>query len=146
MKKRKRKEVEADTATKAACMVGIGPVNRELEKEMRKDRIDIEKSKLRLVRDFLTNRLKYKEDELNDFNIMETRLSSKDDGIINIALEDPEQAKELFIRKAEVMDDQIIVRQYIPPGFYCRYMAINKKCTEARSEDSTLKTQLRFGR
>ena len=43
-------------------------------------------------------------------------------------------------------NDNLVIRQYIPPGFYKRYIEINKKCTEARANDSTLKTQLRFGK
>ena len=44
------------------------------------------------------------------------------------------------------MNDNIIVRQYIPPGFYNRFMHMNRMCYEARAEDQSLKTQLRFGK
>ena len=71
----------------------------------------------------------------------------KDEGeIMYMALNDLEMVKELHIRKAESMNDDITVINYIPPQIYNRYMKLNKICAERRYVDKELKTQIRFGK
>ena len=63
-----------------------------------------------------------------------------------MALDDLDMVKELHIRKAESMNDDITVINYIPPQIYNRYMRLNKICAERRYVDKNLKTQIRFGK
>ena len=142
--RKKKKELERQTAEKASCMVAMGPMNKTLEDECRDKKMNIEKTKIKLVHDFMINKLEFQLEDMDDFNIMETRIGNE--GIINVAFECQEQAKEVYIRKSEIMDDDIIVRQYIPPGYYDKFMHLNNMCKEARSRNPDLKTQLRFGK
>ena len=60
-------------------------------------------------------------------------------------MEDQDQIKEIYMRKAELRNDEITVRTYIPPNYYNRFTYLNQICKEAGGKDNTLKTQLRFG-
>ena len=53
--------------------------------------------------------------------------------------------RDIYQRKAECKNDDTTVRNYIPPHFYERFTALNKICGLRRTEDPTLKTQIRFG-
>ena len=77
--------------------------------------------------------------------VAETRISTKGDDILNVALADTADAKELYIRRAESRNDNLTVRCYIPPNFHDRFMSLNRICMEKRKEDPNLRTQLRFG-
>ena len=144
--RRKRKELQEDTAMRASCMVGLGPMDSYMMEDHRRRKMPIERSKIILAKNFLKYKLGMEDDETDDLEIMETKLSNKDERIINVAFKTPEQAKEVFIRKAEIGDDDIIVRKYIPPGFYERFKFLNGLCAGRRGEDPALKTQLRFGK
>ena len=144
--KRKRKEMECLTSTKASCMIGIGPINETLMEELRVDRVSFEDAKMIVARDFLENRLEFDRVDVDEMRIMETKLSSKDDGILYLAMKTQDHCKEIHIRRTEIQDDTIIVRNYIPPNMYKRFMHLQSICRDARSEDAELKTQLRFGR
>ena len=52
--------------------------------------------------------------------------------------------REIYKRKAEVQNDDIIVKPFIPPQYFARYTALNWLCKERRESDPKLKTQLRF--
>ena len=52
---------------------------------------------------------------------------------------------EIHFRKAASRDDDIVMRDYIPPQLHARYMAIAGKASECRASDKKLKTQLRWG-
>ena len=73
-------------------------------------------------------------------------MSTKGDDILNVALGTEDEVREIYARKAESRNENLIVRNYIPPNFYSRYMYLNNVCSEKRNEDSNLKTQLRLGR
>ena len=143
---KKKKELEVLTARKASNMVGLGPIDLEEIERDRRNRVPFEESKLRIVKQILADRLDYDELELEELEIKETRLNPKGDGVIYMALGDQEQVKDIHKRKAEMQDDELIVRMYIPPNYYERFAHLNRVCKERREEDDTLKTQLRFGR
>ena len=42
-------------------------------------------------------------------------------------------------------NNELTIRDYIPPMYYERYMAISRKATETRANDRLIKTQLRWG-
>ena len=77
-------------------------------------------------------------------DIKDTKRSPKDD-VIYFALEEAEQIKEIHYRKAASGNNDLIIRDYVPPQLYARYMAIRTKANELRAADPTLKTQMRWG-
>ena len=58
---------------------------------------------------------------------------------------DIEDINEIHIRMSECRNPALNMRNFIPPRFYDRFMALNKTCTEARRNDPNLKTQIWFG-
>ena len=89
--RRKKKELEILNSTKASCMVGIGPFNDELMDDLRCRRVNFEEAEVIVAKDFLKNRLNFENFELDKINIMETKLSTKKDDIIYLALESQDQ-------------------------------------------------------
>ena len=83
---------------------------------------------------------------MDSLQIQETRLSKRGEDIINVAFASEDEVKDLFMRKAEMKDESVTLRNYIPPNFHERVMYLNAVCAEKRSNEPNLKTQLRFGR
>ena len=143
--KKKRKETVRMTALKASHMIGIGPVNRKLLEARRKEGETYERAKEMAVKDLLSEQLEYEYDELIELSLEETRFATNGDNMIYMAMSNIEHVKEIHVRKAELRNDIIQVRNYIPPNFYSRYTFLNKICKDKRTEDTDIKTQLRFG-
>ena len=95
---------------KAAHMASIGPITMQSVKFFQRNDTSFEEAKILAVQEFLQYKLEYTEEE-----IRETRLSTKGDGIINIAMAMEEMIRDLYIHKAECGDDKVVVRSYIPP-------------------------------
>ena len=142
----KKKNLKHDCAARAANMLSVGPVSMDSVMYFRQKGQDFEEAKVSAFKEFCEYNLNYSLEELNNLKVAETRISTKGDDIINVAMANEDDAKELFVRRAESKNDNITVRCYIPPNFHERFMALNKICTEKRRDDSNLKTQLRFGR
>ena len=98
------------------------------------------------LKELLRKNLGYNEMELEELSVRETKFTTKGDDVLNVAFENLEDVKELHVRKAESRNDDIMLRNFIPPNFFDRYMALNVLCTERRARDGNLKTQLRFGK
>ena len=143
--RRKRRELETLMATKAGNIIGIGPVDRNLMEEQRKKGINFERSKILAVREVLQRELRYENNELDELTIRETKHSTKGEDLIYVALAANDQIKEMHIR-AELMNDNVIIQNYILPNFYERFAHLNRVCQEKRSLDKSLKNQLRFGK
>ena len=62
--------------------------------------------------------------------IAETKLATRGEDVINVTMVNHDHLKELHIRRAESQNDEVIIRKYIPPNFYERYMYLNKICNE----------------
>ena len=142
---KRKEELKSECASRAACMAGIGPISLKSIEFFRNKKVNFEEAKVLAVKEFLKYNLDYEEEELNELNIMETRLSTKGEDVIYVAMSSEEEIKELYIRKAEAQNEDILVRSYVPPNYYDRFMHLSRVCTEKRSLDKTLKTQLRFG-
>ena len=142
---KKPANMKQDCSSRATTMASIGPISAQSVNFFRSRDVNFKQAKILAVKEFLTCYLNYEEDELSELEIMETRMSTHED-IINVALAEEDQIRELYIRKAELRREDITIRSYIPPNFYERYMALNKICTEKRAAEGDLKTQLRFGR
>ena len=106
----------------------------------------MDKAKIMIVKDFLASQLAYEPDKLEKIQIKETRMATKGENIIYVALEEQSEVKEVYLRKAELKNDEVTVCNYIPPNFYSRFTYLNTVCREMREQDKSLKTQLRFGK
>ena len=128
-------------------MIGIGPISRRYIEECENDTNDYKEAKVRAVKEFLEKQLKYDERELKEIKIEDTKVSASKDEIVYVVLKDIEDIKNIHRRKAECQNDNVSLRNFIPPPqFHARYLAINKVSAERRAEDDALKTQLRFGK
>ena len=132
--RRMRKEKEARLATKAAGMAGVGPIRMDDVLELVAQGLDFEKAKVTTFKNFLRDRLGYINEELDTLSLVETKFATKGDNVLNIAMSNQEHIRELHVRRAECQDDSITVRNFIPPNYYDRYMALNKDmCREEGS-------------
>ena len=143
--RKKRKETERMTALKASHMIGVGPVDRKLLDKRRKEGMSYIVAKELAVKDLLAEQLEYNTEELTELSLEETRFATNGDNMVYLAMSNMEQIKEIHVRKAELRNDTIQVRNYIPPNYYNRYTYLNKICKDKRTEDPDIKTQLRFG-
>ena len=65
--------------------------------------------------------------------------------ILYIALKNEEHAREIHYRRAVSGNDDLQVRDYMPPQLHTRYMAIAIRAATKRKLDLRLKTQIRWG-
>ena len=140
-KKKKLKELK--TLQKVRHMMGIGPIkNNDLKNEGEKNFEDV---KIRTVKKLLMKELRFNEYELDNMMIEETMISSKGDGSLYCAFADLMDIREIHLRIAESKNDVLQTRDYIPPQLFNCYKELGRICTELRSTDPVLKTQVRFG-
>ena len=85
----------------------------------------------------------FNEEEIRYLNIQETK-QGKDD-LVYIAVNDEEYIKEIHFRRAASSNDDLVTRDFIPPQYHARYMAIQKRAAEKRGMVGYLKTQVRWG-
>ena len=141
--KRNRKQKVAQTAVKASHLLGINPIGKQaIDYHLQGN--TYEGAKILAVESYLEHYLKFNEQELKEMKIKETMVSAKGDDTIYIAFDNLDHIKEIHLRMAECQNPELGTRNYIPPGFYERFMAINRKCTEVRAENKNVKTQIRF--
>ena len=144
IRERKMRKME-EIAERAKRMVGIGPIRDEEISSQMTGTKNYERAKVRAIKEHLMNNYRYNEEELENLNILETKRSQKGDNIIYMAMEDKEDVRDIYARKAELRVDGTTVKNFIPPQFYGRFMAMNRLCAGRRQEDEQLKTQIRFG-
>ena len=148
MKKKKEKREKEhrrkiETTLKARDMIGLGPIShRDIEECMDENR-NFEKAKIKAVENFLREQLAFEEWELGGVKILSTKMARKE--LLYVVLADHDMIRELYSRKAELKNDNIILRTFIPPQYFSRYSAISELCAEKRKMDPGLKTQMRFG-
>ena len=141
--KLKRKNKEEDISTKARGMLGIGPITAVTMRHFEKTEGTKEKARVAAVREMLEYHLDFNKEELRDIDIRETKESK--DNVIYFAASNQEMLKEIHVRKAESRNDDLQIRNYIPPQMHARYMALSSVCADRRNTDKDLKTQIRFG-
>ena len=134
-----------ETLMKAQRMIGIGPFRRDVLNEHCENEDDFEKVKLNMIEEHLRKNYKYNNKEIKELKIVETKITIKEDIFIYIAVEDIREIRDLFRRKAEIQRDDLILKNYIPPQLFARFTALNRICKDRRSENTNLKTQVRFG-
>ena len=140
-----RRNTIKETATKASLTLGIQPVkNKDIEDHLRVTK-DPRKARELAVRDYLRDYLQFNEEELEEVEIKDTKISSKGDETVYVVFGSIETIRDIHWRVAEVRNKEIVVRNFIPPQFWSRYMYLNKACSEYRGLYPKIKTQLRFG-
>ena len=77
--------------------------------------------------------------------IKETKRANADK-IIYVAIEDEGLIKDIYYRKADSRNDDIELRNFIPPQLHARFMTLNRACADMRLRKTSLKTQIRFGK
>ena len=142
--KDKKKKKEQMTALKAQKMMGIGPITKETLDHFEGEK-DPEAARRMAVKEILMYKLGFTNKELDEIDIKETKQAKSED-IVYFAVENTDTIREIYYRKADSKNDEINLRNYIPPQFHARYMALNRECTEQRSKNQRLKTQIRFGK
>ena len=117
---RERKEERvANTARKACNMISLGPISSEdITDHMKENRdIDYEVAKDMAVKTHLKRYYKYNSEELEVLSIRETMASNKGEGMIHVAVEDHDDIRDMFARKADCKRDDTILRNFVPPQF-----------------------------
>ena len=140
-----RQERVALNSRKASHLLGLSPFGEKDIDTFRVDGVDYESAKWLAAKNYLRHFLKFYESELNEMGIKETLVSAKGDDTLYIAFRNLDHIKEIHICMAECQNPLLNTRNFIPPGFYARYMAASNKCSEVRKQYPDTKTQIRFG-
>ena len=125
-------------------MTGLGPITIQAEEFYTDETGSPAEGRILAIKDFLENFLDYNQEELETLDIRDTKRSPKDD-IVYFALQDASQVKEIHYRLAQAENKELISRDYIPPQYYERYIAIGKRAANLRAQNRNLKTQIRWG-
>ena len=142
---RKKKMFQAKTARRAKHMIGLGPILRQSVNYFTNITSDPEEARKMAVNEYLTTYLQYTEDELEYINIVDTMNAKSDDEVIYVTFREHSTIKDIYSRAAEIRNDDISTRIFVPPQFWQRYQYLSQHCAEMRSRNKDLKTQLRFG-
>ena len=113
-RKLKKKKKMEDIAGRMRHMIGLGPIPKASLDFFADRKDDKAKSREKTVIEYLRYYLDFSEDELNELEIMDTKQASKED-IIYIALKNENHIREIHFRRAASGNDDLIVRDYIPP-------------------------------
>ena len=140
-----RKAAKAEIAHKASLTLGCKPIREEEIKELTEKTGDIKLARREAVFNYLRNYLQYNEEELREVKIHYTRVSPKGDMTIYAVFSKIDTIKEIHMRAAEIRNPAIMLRNYVPPQYWARYMHLSRECTNYRYDYPQMKTQLRFG-
>ena len=137
-------KMKTEVTMKARRMAGVGPITtEEIDQQWTKTK-DYNKAKIWAVKAHLAVYYRYNQEELDRLEILETKRNIKDE-IIYIAVTNESDIRDIYSRKAECRRDDTVVKSYIPPQYWERFVALNRVCAEKRALDGKLKTQIRFG-
>ena len=149
-KDRRRKNLEnrranmRETATKASRTLGLHPIENKDIEEYSKKLGDPKKAVEKVVRNYLRDYLQFNSEELKEVEINDTKVSTKGDKTVYVSFNDIENIREIHWRMGELKNKDIIVKKFIPPQFWERYIHLNRACTAYRADNPDAKTQLRF--
>ena len=141
---RKKKMLEEKTARRGKHMLTLGPIRRQSVGYFHDATADYALAKVMAVNEFLGEYLQFTEDDIRDFEVIDTMLAKNEEEVMHVTFADHEAVKEIHRRVAELKNDDITARRYIPPQFWKRFSHLNKFCQKLREEDDELKTIIRF--
>ena len=141
---RQKKLLEAKVAKKAKHMIGLGPIRRASIGYFHDIIADFEEAKKMAVDEYLAEYLQLNEEERKYFDILETVIAKNDDELIYVTFKDFKSIKEIRTRVATIKNEEIKVRNFIPPQYWSRYRFLSNYCSEERMKDNNIKTMIRF--
>ena len=106
---------------------------------------DIEAAKKMAINEFLATYLQFNEEELAEVNIVDTATAKTDDEIIYATFSDHDTVRDIYSRAAEIRNDDLQTRIFVPPQFWPRYQHISQYCANLREDNKDIKTLIRFG-
>ena len=144
-KDREKKSAKVAKAIKVAkCTIGVGPIASQSIDYFNNITADYNEAKKMAATEFLIGYLKYDHEDMEDLNITDTKISAKGDGILYLVLDHPDKVRNIRRRIADVQNQDIKTREFIPPHFFNRYTALGKHAQELRASNNNIKTQIRF--
>ena len=144
-KEHAKKQKKLDKAIKIGkSSIGIGPIKPQSYTYFNNITADFHEAKKMAAVEFLTEYLKYDSNDLSEVDITDTKVSGKNDDILYVVMDSPSKIKDIRRRVADCRNPDIRTRDYVPPIFYDRYMALGRHASNMRENDNTLKTQIRF--
>ena len=147
-KKRRTRERKIKNVEKAAkvgrCTIGIGPIKNDSIDYFNKITGDFDEAKKLAAAEFLEGYLEFDHEDMNDMNITDTKISGKKDDILYIVFDSPSKVINVRRRIADLQNEDIKTREFVPPQFFKRYNALSKHAADARKANRDLKTQIRF--
>ena len=141
---RNKKLLEAKVARKAKHMIGLGPIRHASIGYFHDICADFEEAKKMAIDEYLSEYLQLSEDERKQFTILETQIAKTDDKLVYVTFKDFNLIKEIKSRVVEIKNEEIKMRNFIPPQFWARYKFLSNYCAEERSKDQNIKTMIRF--
>ena len=109
-----RRNTIKETATKASLTLGIQPVKtKDIEDHLRVTK-DPRKARELAVRDYLRDYLQFNEEELEEVEIKDTKISSKGEETVYVVFGSIETIRDIHWRVAEVRNKEIVVRNFHP--------------------------------
>ena len=148
MKKQKDQEKKLKKLDKAIKIgkssIGIGPIKEQSFNYFNNITADYDEAKKMAAVEFLQEYLKFDSEDLSDLNITDTKTSNKKDDILYIVLDSPTKVRDIRRRVADCRNPDVKTRDYIPPMFFERYVALGRHAFLMREQNPHLKTQIRF--
>ena len=141
---RKRKQLVESTALKAKHMLGMGPIKEQSIAYFMDITADHVTAKEMAVREFMSEYLEFSEGEMMEHDIIETLISSRNDDIVYVTFAEHATIREIHARAADIKNDDINLRNYVPPQFWARYSFLSSYCKSLRDNNSDTKTMMRF--
>ena len=140
----KKKDMTKELSQKMQHLIGIGPVTKHSIDYFFKKTNNLGSAQIMAAKEYLKHYLDFNDEDLKDMKIEDTKKAAKDD-VLYIALAEKEQVREIYYRRAKSGNDDLQLRDYIPPQLHSRFTALAKRAAEQRKLFSDLKTQIRWG-
>ena len=127
--------MQAKTARRAKHMIGIGPILKQSVGYFHDITSDLEEARRMAVNEYMMTYLQFSEEELENITIVDTMTAKTDEEIIYVTFKEHSTIRDIYSRVAEIRNDQIQTRIFVPPQFWDRYQCINQYCAEQRSNE-----------
>ena len=147
-KRRRAREKRIKNVEKAAkvgrCTIGVGPIKNDSIDYFNKITGDYDEAKKLAAAEYLEGYLEFDHEDMSDMNITDTKISGKKDEIMYIVFDSPTKVINVRRRIADLQNEDIKTREFVPPQFFKRYNALSKHAADVRKGNREIKTQIRF--
>ena len=121
---RKRKILKEKTSHKARHMLGLGPIRQQSIDYFVDITADVELAKEMAIKELMSTYLQYTETELLEHDIVDSQISARNEDIVYVTFADYGSIREIHARAAEIRNDDVMIRNFVPPQFWERYSHI----------------------